>query len=282
MRKEAYLPFEKDGERVDLREFDAVLARIEETVPEYVIHLAAQSFVPASFDDPHYTYDVNFIGTHNLLSALENIRFRGKFLYVSSSDVYGVVNADEQPISETTPCRPRSPYAVSKIAAEALCYQWNQTSDIDISVARPFNHTGPGQNECLVVSNFAKQLVEIKYNQRDPILNVGDIDVRRDFTDVRDIVEAYTLLIKGAPRGEIYNICSGTSLAIRDIIDIMMDELCLEVEIKKDERRFRTSEQRIVTGNNTKIRTEFGWEPRVAIRDSIRDILEYWKNKNDE
>lgn len=282
MRNETYLPFERDGVRIDLRDSNAVLARIKETTPDCVIHLAAQSFVPASFNDPYYTYEVNFIGTHNILSALESIRFDGKFLYVSSSDVYGVVNTDEQPIKEITQCRPRSPYAVSKVAAEALCYQWSQTSNMGISIARPFNHTGPGQKECFVISNFAKQLVEIKYGLCNPVLTVGDIDVKRDFTDVRDVVEAYTLLIENASNGEIYNICSGTGIAIREIIYMMTEELCIDIEIEKDKRRFRESEQRIVVGDNTKIRTKFSWQPRVAMRNSIKDVLEYWKKKIDE
>ncbi len=161
-----------------------------------VIHLAAQSFVPESFKNPLETFDINFTGTYNLFSALKEYGFNGKILYISSGDVYGLVNEDKLPIAEYYPLKPRNPYAVSKVAAEALCYQWSVTEEMKIIIARPFNHIGPHQSERFVVSSFAKQIAEIELGLRKPVLSAGNIDITRDFLDVRDVANAYKLLLE--------------------------------------------------------------------------------------
>lgn len=245
-------------------------------IPDLVIHLAAQTFVPESFEDAESTFNTNFMGTYNLLKSLEESGFVGRFLYVSSSDVYGLVPESEQPIDELRLLRPRSPYAVSKVAAESLCFQWSQTGSFKCIVARPFNHIGPGQDARFVISGFAKQLVEIKLGMRPPLLHVGDIDVSRDFTDVRDVVTAYQQLLVCGQHSEIYNICSGTGRRLRDIVEMMVSELGIEIEIVQDPNRFRKSEQRAVCGDNTKLSNEIGWDPKFSIYQSITDILGYW------
>lgn len=255
---------------------------IASDVPDLVIHLAAQSFVPASFENPKSTFDTNFIGTYNLLESLDKAGFIGRFLYISSSDVYGLVPETKQPIDELRLLRPRSPYAVSKVAAESLCFQWSQTGPFECIIARPFNHIGPGQDERFVVSNFAKQLVEIQAGMRKPVLQVGDIDVSRDFTDVRDVVVAYQKLLASGKNSEIYNICTGTERKIRDLITMMVSELGVEIEIVQDAKRFRRSEQRTVCGDITKLSNELNWVPKITIKQSIRDILKYWKTKINE
>jgi len=265
-------------EFIDICDLEALTSYFESHTPDYVIHLAAQSFVPESFENPKKTFDVNFIGTFNLLSALEGADFKGRFLYVSSSDVYGLVSKKMQPISELQLTMPRSPYAVSKVAAEALCYQYSISSQFECIIVRPFNHIGPGQSEQFVISNFAKQLVEIKLGLRKSKLNVGDIDVYRDFTDVRDVVQAYKLLLNEGANSEIYNICSGTGRKVRDLIEIMIGQLNIEVNIVVDENRLRKSEQPYVSGNYKKLAEVTGWSPNIDINDSIADILEYWEN----
>ncbi|MHB1680224.1 MAG: GDP-mannose 4,6-dehydratase [bacterium] len=161
-----------------------------------VIHLAAQSFVPESFKNPLGTFDINFTGTYNLFSALKEYGFHGKILYISSGDVYGLVSEDKLPIAEYYLLKPRNPYAVSKVAAEALCYQWSVTEDMKIIIARPFNHIGPNQSERFVVSSFAKQIAEIELGLRKPVISAGNIDITRDFLDVRDVANAYKLLLE--------------------------------------------------------------------------------------
>ena len=275
-------PLCDEGGIVDLRDYDRIRQTIIKMVPESVIHLAAQSYVPESFRNPRSTFDVNFIGTYNLLEALADSGFVGKFLYVSSSDVYGLVPENAQPIGELTQLRPRSPYAVSKVAAESLCFQFSQTSSFECIIARPFNHIGPGQDARFVISDFAKQLIEIKLGKAPAVMHVGDIDVSRDFTDVRNVVAAYKLLLDLGENSEYYNICSGTGLKVRDLIEMMIAELGfgVEIELVQDAQRFRKSEQRSVRGDNSRISNEIGWQPRISINQSIRDILKYWETNS--
>ena len=269
-------------EFIDVCDLVALNAYFENGTPDFVIHLAAQSFVPESFNNPRKTFDVNFIGTYNLLLALETAEFKGRFLYVSSSDVYGLVASERQPISESELVRPRSPYAVSKVAAEALCFQWSVTSQFECIVARPFNHIGPGQSEQFVISDFAKQLVEVKLGLRAPVLYVGDVEAFRDFTDVRDVVKAYAFLLNNGHNSEIYNICSGTGRKIRDLIELMINHLNIDVDIVVDEKRLRKSEQRFVSGDYSKLANDTNWSPQIDINDSIKDILKFWEIKLNE
>jgi GDP-4-dehydro-6-deoxy-D-mannose reductase len=212
------------GHRIDIRNEGALAAFIEANRPTHVIHLAAQSHVPASVKDPKTTLDVNLFGTLNLLQALEMSGFDGAMLYVGSSDVYGRVESSRLPITEDYALHPLNPYAVSKIAAEALCYQWSQTGRFRIVMARPFNHIGPGQSEHFVVPCLTKQIAEIGAGLRTNEIAHGDIDVTRDFTDVRDMVRAYLMLLESGQNGEIYNVCSGVERSPRQLLERL---LCL-------------------------------------------------------
>jgi len=174
----------------------AVYATIASLMPDAVLHLAAQSSVASSFENPAVTYDVNFLGTLNVLEALSKAGFKGVFLFVGSADVYGKTEETELPTRETQPLRPRSPYAVSKVAAEALCYQWSQTQSFRIVLTRPFNQIGPGQRARFAIADFAHQIVRISRGRQQPILTTGDLDVTRDFTDVRDTVHACRMLLE--------------------------------------------------------------------------------------
>ncbi len=245
--------------------------------PDVVVHLAAISSIPESFNDPYGTYNVNFIGTLNLLTALNEEQFKGRMLYISSSHVYGLVTDKKLPASEEMELKPRSPYAVSKVAAEALCYQWSQTVGFDIVIARPFSHIGPGQSERFVVSDFAKQITEIKSGMRKPVLYVGDIDVTRDFTDVRDVVRAYQQLLENGKNGEVYNVCSGNEYSIRGLLQQMIETAGVDARIEQEKERLRPSEQRRVFGSYEKLYNETGWKPEIPIERTLEDILEYWR-----
>ena len=276
-RKYEILPLVDSSGNVDLRDKERVLSAVNQDEIDSVIHLAAQSFVPASFKDPQTTFDVNFTGTFNLLTALKQTGFTGRIIYVSSGDIYGLVPIDNLPIQESYPLKPRSPHAVSKVATEALCYQWNQTENLDVVIARPFNHIGPGQHPNFVVSDFAQQIIEIKHGKRAPVLNVGDVDVTRDFTDVRDIVKAYMFLLDQGKSGEAYNVCSGEERTIRSLLDIMLSLSDVRAEIKQDASRMRPSEQRRVRGDCTKLKQDTGWSPRVPLEQTLLDILNHWE-----
>lgn len=267
------------GRNIDVRIKEQLRQLIATTMPDVVIHLAGQSFVPESFKNPRETFDINFIGTFNLLSALKYAGFPGRFLFIGSGDVYGLVPPDLLPLLENYPLRPRNPYAVSKVAAEALCYQWSQTEGFDIVMARPFSHIGPGQSDRFVISDFARQIIEIKLRRREPVLRVGDIDVTRDFTDVRDVVRAYQLLLENGKNGEVYNVCSGNEYSIRALLQQMMEIAGVDAKLEQDNERLRPSEQRRLCGSFDKLQKKTGWQPKLAIERTLQDILNYWKEK---
>jgi len=264
---------------IELREPATLQQAIEETRPDYVLHLAAQSFVPASVKDPRATYEVNFFGTLNLLQTLKAGGFRGRMLYVGSAEEYGAVRDEDLPVVESCPLRPRTPYGVSKAAAELLCYQWTQDQGFEIVMSRPFNHLGPGQAEHFVVPDFAKQVTEIKLGRREPVLKVGAIDVTRDFTDVRDVVQAYLALMERGESGEAYNVCSGREYSIREILEELIRLAEVECRIIVDNARLRAVERKRNRGSFEKLAKCTGWNPRITLTESLRDVLAYWELK---
>lgn len=264
---------------IELREPATLQQAIEETRPDYVLHLAAQSFVPASVKDPRATYEVNFFGTLNLLQTLKAGGFRGRMLYVGSAEEYGAVRDEDLPVVESCPLRPRTPYGVSKAAAELLCYQWTQDQGFEIVMSRPFNHLGPGQAEHFVVPDFAKQVTEIKLGRREPVLKVGAIDVTRDFTDVRDVVQAYLALMERGESGEAYNVCSGREFSIREILEELIRLAEVECRIIVDNARLRAVERKRNRGSFEKLAKCTGWNPRITLTESLRDVLAYWELK---
>jgi GDP-4-dehydro-6-deoxy-D-mannose reductase len=258
---------------VDIRDSERVYATIASLMPDAVLHLAAQSSVASSFENPAVTYEVNFLGTLNVLEALSRIGFKGVFLYVGSADVYGKTEEPELPTRETQPLRPRSPYAVSKVAAEALCYQWSQTQSFRIVLTRPFNQIGPGQRARFAIADFAHQIVRISRGRQQPILTTGDLDVTRDFTDVRDTVHACRMLLESGENGEVYNICSGRERSLRSLVDGLLQVAGVKVELKLDPGRLRPAEQRRVVGDPGKIRAHIGWTPEIELETTLTDIL---------
>lgn len=271
------VPLGAGDDPVDLRDAAAVTKAVrmamERDAPEAVLHLAAQSHVPTSFDDPAGTFAVNFTGTLHLLQALAGAGFRGRLLYVSSGAVYGLVPGGALPVTETFPSRPRDPYAVSKAAAEALCYQWSVTGPFEIVVARPFNHTGPGQTREFALPEFAAQLAEMRSGSRPPVLEVGDLSVTRDFCDVRDVVRAYTLLLAKGRNGEVYNVCSGTERKLADIVDTLARLAGVSPSIETKAGRLRPAEQPRMCGSPEKLRRDTGWTPETPWEDTLRDLL---------
>ncbi|MFO1463181.1 MAG: GDP-mannose 4,6-dehydratase [bacterium] len=267
----------EDGTKVDIRDPKAVERRVSEVQPEAVLHLAAQTFVPSSFEDPFLTYQVNFFGTFNLLAALKKTGFRGRMLFVGSAESYGQVDASRLPILEETPLRPRNPYAVSKVAAEALCFEAGLNYGFDIVIARPFNQFGPGQDERFVISNFAKQAVEVRLGKRPPEIEVGDLESSRDFTDVRDTVRAYRLLLHQGQNGEAYNVCSGNERKIGDLLKKLLKIEGVDPKITQVPVRMRASEQCRAVGSSEKLQRQTGWLPEIELEQSLRDILTFWK-----
>lgn len=267
--------------KIDIRNKVELLARLRENPPGGVLHLAALSFVPDSFKAPETTFEVNFLGTLRLLEALAETGFKGRFLFVSTGDAYGRVPAKDLPIVEALPLRPLNPYAVSKAAAEALCFQWSQTAPFEVIMARPFNHIGAGQASTFAISDFARQIAEVASGKREPVLRVGNIDVTRDFTDVRDVVRAYELLLECGQNGEIYNVCSGAERTVRSLVERLLSIAGVHAEIVNDPTRFRPSDQPRVCGSNKKLVDHTGWQPTLSIDETLSNLYRYWENKNE-
>lgn len=257
---------------LDIRDPDATKAMVDELRPDAVLHLAAQSHVPTSFDNPRETFDINLGGTLNLLLALRASGFSGRLLFVSSGDVFGRVPEDELPVSERRLAEPRSPYAVSKIAAEQLCLQWHRTEGLDVVIARPFNHIGPGQDGRFVVPALARQVVAIERGQRQAI-EAGDIDTTRDFTDVRDIVGAYAAMLRDGHAGATYCVGSGRERRVRDLLDMMCAIAGVNPDIHQDPSKMRPAEQRRMAADAALLARDTGWAPRIALETTLQDIL---------
>ena len=261
------------SEQFEILDSDAVRRLVDEAAPDAVLHLAARSSVAESLTDPEATLRVNLFGTLNLLRALDAAGFRGPMLFVSSGDVYGTVPADRLPVDEQHPPLPRNPYAVSKLAAEVLCRQWALTSGMQVVIARPFNHIGPGQGEQFAIPAFVRQIAEIRKGLRPPIVAVGDIDVTRDFTDVRDVVRGYFALLERGVGGEVYNVCSGRERTVRSLLERLIDLGGVDVQIAQDTARMRPAEQRRAVGDPGRIHQVTGWRAQTPLDESLSAML---------
>lgn len=259
-------------ERVDLRDQGEVERCVRTIVPDAVLHLAAQSFVPQSFDDPKETLEVNAVGTLNLIQSLQRTNFSGRLLYISSGDVYGRVSDENLPVNELLPPKPRNPYAVSKICAEEMCLQWHRTHQLDVVIARPFNHIGPGQNQNFVVPSLARQVMAVHQGAKDHVL-AGDVDTTRDFLDVRDVVSAYAALLKRGVAGKKYVVASGVERKISKLLDTLCTVMDVKVDVKVDTERLRPSEQRRMVADASLLRSDTGWIPQYSIEQTLSDIL---------
>lgn len=265
--------------RFDLLQPHDIEAALALSCPDGVIHLAGQTFVPEAFRDPRATLEVNLLGTLNLLQALKGSGFDGTFLYVSSGDVYGQVAEADLPISEAHLPQPRNPYAVSKLSAESLCRQWSYTEGWRIMIARPFNHVGVGQSSAFVLASVARQIALIRKGLQAPRLEVGDVDVTRDFLDVQDVIAAYFGILDKGVSGEVYNVCSGQERTIRELILGLATLAGVEVELAQDPARMRRAEQRRVCGSPAKLRDATGWEPRITINQTLTTMLSDWDSR---
>lgn len=253
---------------------EAVLAKVR---PDQVYHLAAQSFVPFSWDAPLSCLTDNTAMQVNLFEACRRLGLDPVIQIACSSEEYGMVHEDELPIRETNPLRPLSPYAVSKVSQDLLGYQYFKSYGTRCIRTRGFNHTGPRRGEVFVTSNFAKQVAEMEKGLREPVLQVGNIDAVRDFTDVRDMVRAYRLAVAKAEPGEVYNICSGKGYSIRQVIDMLKSLATRSFEIRQDPARMRPSDVPRLVGDGSKFHQRTGWEPRIPFEQTMKDGLEYWR-----
>ena len=267
----------------DLLDFSSLYRILNKHRPDVVFHLAAQSYVPYSFDVPAATLDVNVIGTCNLLEAIRisrDNRFDPIVHVCSSSECYGQVQEGETPIAEDNPFRPASPYAVSKVAEDMLAFQYYTSWGMKIIRTRLFTHTGPRQGDVLVTSNFAKQIARIEAGIQQPVLKVGNLDSVRTFMDVKDAVIAYWLLVTKCPPGEVYNIGGDATMTVGAMLQKLLRlSTRKDIEIASDPSRFRPSDVTLQIPCTEKFKLATGWEPKINFDDTLKDILEYWREK---
>jgi GDP-4-dehydro-6-deoxy-D-mannose reductase len=259
---------------VDVRDADRVRSAIHDFQPDHIYHLAAVSSVDLSWKSPRLTYEVNVFGTLNVLEAAISLRSPPRVLNVSTAQVYG---PSLVPISENAFVGPENPYAASKAMAELVALQY-RNQNAEILTARSFNHAGPGQSADYVLSSIAKQFAEIEAGLCKPGLVLGNVHVKRDFTDVRDVVRAYCLLLEDGGRNEIYNVCSGRSWSIEEVIGQFESASGIKVAVETRAERRRADEASEVRGNPSKIHNAIGWEPQIPLETTIHDLLGYWRS----
>ncbi|MBM2826435.1 MAG: family oxidoreductase [Dehalococcoidia bacterium] len=247
--------------------------------PELVFHLAAQSSVASSWDDPGGTLTNNIMAQLNLLQSLISMKSEARVLVIGSVEEYGAPLPDELPIKESNPLRPANPYALSKVAQDLMGYQYYLSHGIRCVRVRSFNHIGPGQRDTFVTSAFARQVAEAEVGLREPVVRVGNLEARRDFTDVRDVVRGYYLALTAGELGEVYNIGSGKAVSVREILEFFLAQARLQIRVEVDMTRFRPVDVPEVSCDYTKIKERTGWEPSIPLEQSLRDVLEYWRNQ---
>ncbi|MEE9271492.1 MAG: GDP-mannose 4,6-dehydratase [Candidatus Krumholzibacteria bacterium] len=263
----------------DLRDATSTRSVIEEIRPDYIFHLAAQSYVPTSWRAPSESLTTNVIGELNIFEAARKIDLKCRIQVACSSEEYGLVHEDELPIRESNPLRPLSPYAVSKVGQDMLGYQYHKSYNMDIVRTRSFNHTGPRRGPVFVVSDFAKQIADIERGQREPVMYTGNLEASRDFSDVRDIVKAYFLSLEKGKAGEVYNICAEKAWTIREMLDMLLSMTDAKIEIKKDPNRLRPSDVPRLLGDCSKFRKDTGWKPEIPFETTLRDTLDFWRKR---
>jgi len=263
----------------DIKDVISLKKALADIKPDRIFHLAAQSFVPASWRLPAETFAINAIGQINLFEALLSLKLNPKIHIAGSSEEYGHVNPDEVPMKETNPLRPLSPYAVSKVAQDLLAYQYFKSYGMKTVRTRGFNHTGPRRGDVFVTSNFAKQIAEIEKRKKEPVIHVGNLEAKRDFTDVRDIVRAYWLAAEKGEDGEVYNVGTGKAMAMKEMLDMLLALSKAKVKIKVDPERLRPSDVPILLSDSTKFVSLTGWKPQIPLEQTFKDLLNYWREK---
>jgi GDP-4-dehydro-6-deoxy-D-mannose reductase len=261
----------------DLRDASSTRDVLEKVRPEFIFHLAAQSFVPTSWSAPAESLTTNVLGQLHIYEAVRRLGVKCRIQIACSSEEYGLVHENELPIKETNPLRPLSPYAVSKVGQDMLAYQYWMSWKVDSVRTRGFNHEGPRRGPVFVASDFAKQIADIEKGRRQPILCVGNLDAKRDFTDVRDIVRGYWMALEKCEPGEVYNLCSGKAWSIRQVLDHLLGMTKTKIEVRQDPARLRPSDVPVLLGDHSKFTQATGWKPTIPFEQTLRDMLDYWR-----
>jgi GDP-4-dehydro-6-deoxy-D-mannose reductase len=265
-----------ETEVCDLESRGEVEALLDAHRPDWIVHLAAQSSAGRSFAEPHSTIRNNLLPALHLLEYLRENQSSARLLAVGSADVYGPVGPDALPIVESQAPNPVNPYALSKWLQEQTCRHYAKLYEVDVIVPRSFNHTGGGQSDTFVLSSFARQVTEIRLGRRDNEVKVGNIDIKRDFSDVTDVCKAYRSLLEKGKRGTAYNVCSGESYSLRVLLEKLGELAGVEIRITVDPERVRPVDMQELCGDNSLIARHTGWKPEVPIERTLQSLLDYW------
>ena len=252
---------------------------IRQVRPDYIIHLAALSSVSYSWQEPALTFNINVIGTINLLEAVRQSDIYPRILLIGSAEEYGIVLPENLPIKENHNIDPKSPYAASKASQELIARMYASVYNLEIVMVRAFNHIGPGQSPVFAIAGFTEQIAKIEKGLQEPVITVGNLSVKRDFTDVRDVVRGYWDLVRYGEKGEVYNIGSGKSLLLKTILDTLISMSSRKINIEIDQRKFRPVDILELRADISKIQNHINWKPEIDINTTLSDILNYWRKK---
>lgn len=245
--------------------------------PDYIFHLAAQSSVAVSWKNPQLTIDVNIKGSVNVLEALRELNHKPRVLLIGSGEEYGHIRPGETPIREDNNTRPGNIYAATKACQNMFGKIYADAYGLDVMMVRAFNHIGPNQAPLFVVADFCKQVAEIEAGKREQVIKVGNLSAKRDFTDVRDVVRAYGLLIEKGKSGETYNVGSGHAIAIEDLLQIILKNSKAQIKVEVDPEKLRPVDVPIIEADITKLAEETGWQPEIPLEQTIRETLDHWR-----
>jgi GDP-4-dehydro-6-deoxy-D-mannose reductase len=266
--------------QADLSDPDATAQALDAAQPDVIFHLAGQPFVPESFRDPAATLATNTLGALHIFLALIARHRSARVLVVGTNEEYGKIQPEDLPLTEHAPLRPTSPYGVSKVAQSMLGLQYHLSHGLDVVRVRPFTHIGPRQNERFVTASFARQIARIERGLQPPVMQVGNLSACRDFTDVRDVVRAYDLLMRHGAAGEVYNVGTGQAVMIRAMLDMLLTESNVPIQVQTNADLMRPIDIPLVSCDASKLRACTGWAPSIMINQTMRDILAYWRATN--
>jgi GDP-4-dehydro-6-deoxy-D-mannose reductase len=267
---------------LELLEAGAIEALLADVRPEGIVHLAGFANVAAAAAEPIEAYRVNAEGTVRLLAAQRDLDSPPPTVVVTSAEVYGAVKPEDLPVGEDCPLAPRTAYGVSKAAADFAAEQAARVWGLPVVRMRPFNHIGPGQARGFVAPDFASQVAAIERGEAEPVLRVGNLSARRDFTDVRDVARGYRMALDAPAPGEVFNLCSGRSIEIEEIVRFFLDRSTRPIEIRRDETRMRAADVPEFRGDAGRARARLGWEPRIAIERSLAEVMDEWRARSAE
>ena len=264
---------------LDILNKEDITELLYKILPDYIFHLAAQSSVAVSWKNPLLTIDVNINGGVNVLDAIRDLYYKPRVLFIGSGEEYGHISDGETPINEDTALRPGNIYAATKVCQNMIGSIYSKAYDMELMLIRAFNHVGPKQSPIFVMSDFCKQVADIEKGKKEPVMYVGNLTAKRDFTDVRDVVRAYGLLALKGRAGETYNVGSGNAIEIRKMLDMIIGMSTKNIEVRVDPNKIRPVDVPVIEADISKIKSETGWEPRIPLEQTIKEILDYWREE---